>query len=193
MVKISQGNTKMGKIPSVSLPPIKSCINCDSCARDCYALKAYRLYKNTRVAYDHNFDLARDDSAEYFNGIRSYLTKKKPSFFRWHVSGDIISQSYLNNMVKVALEYPEITFLAFTKHFRLDYRKVPNNLSIVFSMWPGMKKPVHKTGVSGFAWMQDGTEKRCPRGAIECPGNCETCGMCFQIAKIGGHVVFKKH
>jgi len=39
-VKISIGNTKMGKIPSVSLPPIKSCGNCKDCASKCYANRA---------------------------------------------------------------------------------------------------------------------------------------------------------
>ena len=35
-VKISNGNAKLGKIPNISLPPIKACGNCEECKKDCY-------------------------------------------------------------------------------------------------------------------------------------------------------------
>ena len=191
--KISAENSKLGKLPNISLSPIKSCVNCSHCSKLCYALKAYRMYPPTKKAWDHNLDLAKNHPKEYFQSIQEYVLKKNPKFFRWHVSGDILDQRYLSGMIKIARDNPETTFLAFTKNFSLDYRRVPQNLSIVFSMWPKMRKPVHKKGVSGFAWMQDGTEKRVPENAVECPGDCEHCGMCFHIAKIGGNVVFHKH
>ena len=156
-------------------------------------MKSYRMYPAVRNAWDHNLALFNFDPFQYFGSIDKFLTKKTPKFFRWHVSGDIVSQAYLRGMIKLAIDHPETNFLAFTKNFKLDYSNVPKNLSIVFSQWPGMRKPVHKKGVSGFAWFQDGTEKRVPKNAIECPGHCDNCGMCFSIAKIGGHVVFHKH
>jgi hypothetical protein len=119
--------------------------------------------------------------------------KHGPQFFRWHVSGDIPNQAYLNSMMAMARMHTDVKFFAFTKHFQLDYRRTPSNLTIIFSMWPGMRKPRHKKGVEGFAWMQDGTERRVPKGAVECHGTCETCGMCFDIRAAGGHVVFHKH
>ena len=48
MTKISEKNTKMGWIPSVSLPPIITCRPNAPCKKDCYALKAYRCYKRTK-------------------------------------------------------------------------------------------------------------------------------------------------
>jgi ferredoxin len=191
--KISEENSKLGKIPNVSLTPVKSCINCSHCAKDCYALKSYRMFPNVRNAWDSNLELVKNDPKNFFGAIDDYLTKKKPKFFRWHVAGDILDQKYLNNMIYLAIKHTETKFLAFTKNFKLNYAKVPSNLSIVFSMWVGMRKPRHKKGVSGFAWYQDGNEKRVPKTAIECAGHCDSCGMCFDIAKIGGHVVLYKH
>jgi hypothetical protein len=62
---------------------------------------------------------------------------------------------------------------------------------IVFSAWPGMtflNPHGHRV-----AWMQDGSETRVPDDAIECPGNCESCGLCFEHDRLGRDVVFHKH
>ena len=62
---------------------------------------------------------------------------------------------------------------------------------ILFSAWPGMaflNPQGHRV-----AWMQDGTETRVPADAIACPGNCESCGMCYELERLGHDVVFHKH
>ena len=41
-VSISKGNSKMGAIPSVSLPPITTCAAGCTCAKKCYAAKLCR-------------------------------------------------------------------------------------------------------------------------------------------------------
>lgn len=193
-MSISSGNSKLGNIPNISLPPIKACENCAHCKSDCYALKAYRMYPSVRKSWDENLSYYNDSPLMYFVQIRAYLTDKKPSLFRWHVSGDILNQYYLNNMVSIAITFPDIKFLAFTKMFKLNYSKCPDNLSIVFSCWVGMTKPRQKKGVAGFYWLQDGKEKRIPKKAIECFGSCENCGMCFNIAKLEvNHIWNRKH
>jgi hypothetical protein len=65
------------------------------------------------------------------------------------------------------------------------------NLAIIFSAWPGMRfdNPHHHR----VAWMQDETETRVPEDAIRCPGNCETCGLCYELSRLGRDVVFYKH
>ena len=194
-MSISVGNSKVGSIPNVSLPPIKSCGNCEYCAASCYAKKSYRMYADTRASWDHNFETAKNDPAAYFKMIETYLGKKRKKpleFFRWHVSGDILSQDYLNNMIRIAKRFPQIKFLAFTKMFSLTYRGLPSNLQIVFSIFPGMPLPKRKKGIR-FAWMQDGTENRIPQKAIFCPGFCESCGLCWNLSAISADVFFKKH
>ena len=68
-------------------------------------------------------------------------------------------------------------------------KNLPNNLTIVISVWPGLRIPNSKLPK---AFMQDGTENRI-NNAIECPGNCENCGMCWNLSKLGKNVVFNKH
>lgn len=188
-MSVSKGNQKLGAVPNVSLPPVKACGNCKHCKHDCYALKSYRMYPSVRQSWDNNLSLARQKPTAYFGMVREFLAKRSPRFFRWHVSGDILHQTYLENMCKIAREFPETAFLAFTKMHMLDYSDLPDNLTIVFSAWPGM--PVGE-GMP-IAWMQDGTETRVPDNALECPGNCESCGMCFNLKSIGRDVVFHKH
>jgi hypothetical protein len=65
-------------------------------------------------------------------------------------------------MVDVARAFPGIQFLAFTKMHHLDYSSAPKNLTVVFSMFPGMPKPKANMPI---AWVQDGTEKRIPESA----------------------------
>lgn len=190
---ISDGNSKLGAIPNISLIPGKDCGDVP-CKRDCYALKAWRQYKGARAAWTRNSTMAHKDRAEYFRQIESYLARKNPRWFRWHVAGDILDQDYLAHMVRIAKTFPNVRFLAFTKRHDLDFKGLPSNLAIVFSMWPGWGTVGHarRTGLR-IAWMQDGTEKRVPNNAIECPGNCENCAMCWHLKKLNRDVVFHKH
>ena len=55
-VKISNGNSKMGNIPSVSFPSLVTCIKCE-CNRICYAHKLENLRPNMKKAYLHNWNL----------------------------------------------------------------------------------------------------------------------------------------
>lgn len=191
---ISDGNSKLGKIPNVSLVPGADCLRGVPCAKasECYAFKLYAMYRSARASWKGNSLLARANPDAYFGAIDAYLERKRPRFFRWHVAGDILSQDYLAHMVDIARNHPDTKFLAFTKRHDLDYAAMPANLQVVFSMWPGLEKPAAPKGVR-YAWMQDGTETRVPKTAVDCPGLCEDCGMCWSLGKIRRDVVFHKH
>jgi len=187
-ISISKGNIKLGRIPSVSLTPRVSCPPNVPCYKYCYARKAYRMYKNTRSAYDRNYNLVVRMPDEYFKQIQDYLTKKKPEYFRWHVSGDILSQNYLENMKVIAVNNPNTNFLAFTKNFNLDYSYLPDNLIIRFSYWTGWGDYNNKML---SAWYQDGLENRMASDAFECQGSCMDCKTCWD--KDTKQVIFNKH
>jgi hypothetical protein len=128
--------------------------------------------------------------------IATRVAKAKPRLFRWHVAGDILSTDYLGGMCKIAAVNPTTHFLAFTKAFNIvnQYeadQALPGNLAIIFSAWPGME--FDNPHGHRVAWMQDATETRVPADAIECPGNCESCGLCYELPKVGRDVVFHKH
>lgn len=65
-VKISSGNSKLGKIPSVSLPAGATCRSDCECSRKCYAKKLERLRKTVREAYQHNYDLLKNKPDVYW-------------------------------------------------------------------------------------------------------------------------------
>ena len=55
MIHISIGNSKMGMIPSFSLPAVTTCREGVPCAKRCYA----RLFRKSVLnGYDENFELA---------------------------------------------------------------------------------------------------------------------------------------
>jgi len=198
-VKISPGNTKTGLIPAVSLTPIVSCRIDAPCHKDCYAMKSYRMYPNVRKAWDSNLAMYKNTPLSYFDDINTYLEIKKPDFFRWHVAGDIIDTEYLQGMVTIAKTFPGTNFLCFTKQYRIinDYRDtfacktLLDNLQIVFSAWPSLR--IDNPFNFPVAFCDNGSEARLTGNELLCPGKCDTCGMCWNLGKIGKNVVFKLH
>ena len=196
-VTISRGNRKLGAIMNVSLTPIECCPPGVPCANEgCYALKPYRLYPGTRNAWKTNARIARTDPKTYFSQIARAIARKRPRYFRWHVAGDILSDEYLHQMCRIASHNPRTRFLAFTKAFNIvngyeNARALPGNLAVIFSGWPGMR--IDNPHGHRIAWMQDGTEDRVPENAIECPGSCDRCRICFALLKLDRDVVFYKH
>ena len=116
-IHISGGNTKLGSIMNISLPPVVTCPNCSSCAKYCYAIRSYNRFTDTAMGWNENYVLFLTDPNRYFNEI-SYAVKTQ-RFFRWHVSGDIVNGSYLAGMIRVAIENPKVEFLAFTKAYQI--------------------------------------------------------------------------
>lgn len=194
MIKISPGNIKIGNIPNTSVRPILDCRGATLCKKKCYAMKAWKQYKNVRDAWSHNSREWRCRPAAARRSVISWIKGRKSpvKYFRVHVAGDFISQKHLDEWKEIARACPETRFRAFTKRFDLDFSQVPSNLLLWYSMWPGVEIPNCLSQRIPKAWMQDGTETRVPKGAFECPGKCGKCMVCW---KDGGHmdVVFKEH
>lgn len=199
MINISEGNAKMGKLPSFSLPAGLTCSKeaCATCfTHGCYARKLERLRPTVHAAYMRNYNDCREKLSfvesvlnDYFDGLNA------PRVFRLHVSGDFFSKEYFEMWLRVIESHPGTRFLAFTKQYSivLPYLdKLPKNFSLIWSAWPGVPIPRGVIGVLPIAWMQDGTETRVPDTAIQCGGGCDTCGKCLCMTG-GNDVVFHKH
>ena len=196
-VSISNGNSKMGAIPSVSLPPIITCTNCESCAKKCYAAKLCRIYPSVRAAYDRNYTILKEDRDSYFSQVKA--AAMITGFFRWHVSGDIIDADYLNRMVKIARELKNTHFLAFTKNYEVvnEYfksHKKPANLKLIFSLPFDGAKIDNPHNMPTAAVILKGCDPR-PSYKI-CGGNCTECACrgvgCWELKK-GQTIAFKEH
>jgi len=193
-VKITSGNTKLGKISNLSLLPCVTCAKDAPCRLSgCYAKKL--LYPGARKAWTNNTKLSKNP-VKFFQNMREQFTDRPVKWFRFFVAGDCPSYSFFCKMMEFVGEYPNTKFLIFTKRYGwsnqwLRNHICPSNTTILFSAWPGYKmNNPHKLPV---AWMRDGRDKRIPSNAIECPGNCEHCGMCWNLPKLGRDVVFNKH
>lgn len=199
-LSISKGNIKLGSgknAPhSISLPPGLSCPPGVPCLADCYARKrGYNFRKTVKNAWDRNWRTWQTTPSKFEQEVCAYLMVHEPGWFRWHVGGDIPNADYLLMMQRTARAFPNVKFLAFTKQYEIAYKGLkgtPPNLQLVLSMWPGWGAPLPDKRLP-HAWMQDGAENRVPADALECPGCCEECGMCWSLSRLGLDVVFRKH
>ena len=197
-VKISKGNSKLGAIPSVSLPSIKTCRKC-ACREKCYAQKLERLRPSVKNAYEHNLGVLLSDPTTYWREVEASVMMSR--FFRFHVSGDIPNTSYLENMVAVAGRNTHCEILCFTKRYEMVNEfiqkngELPNNLHMIFSGWVGLDMANPFSLPEAHVRYRDGSTTA-REDAIECGGNCTECalteGGCWSLQK-GQQVVFNEH
>lgn len=138
-VKISDGNTKLGAIPSVSLIPVMDCGNCSICSKSCYDLRNDMIYKEVIKTRAINSAIYHEDPERYFKEIDGYLDYRFPRAFRFHIGGDIQDKWYLDKMCEIARKHKDTKFLAFTKMFDVcneyldEGNVIPENMHILFS------------------------------------------------------------
>lgn len=219
-VKISNGNSKMGAIPSVSLPSVVTCRQCE-CNVKCYARKLERLRPNVAAAYRHNLEVLQTDPDTYWREVEASVMMSR--FFRFHVSGDIPDSDYFVNMVEIARRQPHCEILCFTKRYEIvndyvysshfDYilgtsihplsvdplalalNTIPPNLHIIFSAWVGLDLVNPFSFPTAYVRHRDGV-CLAPDSAINCSGNCTECAKtgegCWTLQH-GESVVFDEH
>lgn len=214
-VKISNGNSKMGNIPSVSLPAGVTCRPDIDCISICYANKLARIRKNVKAAYQHNYDLLKMNPEIYWREVEASIMMSR--FFRFHVSGDIPDMNYLENMVKIASRNRHCQILCFTKKYDIvndwvakqlvensvfedklnqgHFEVVPENLHILMSGWRDVQMNNPYLFPEAHVRYKDGSTTAKP-DAKECGGNCTICAMteggCWNL-KQGEQVVFNEH
>ena len=197
-IKLSKGNSKMGSIPSVSLPAIKTCRQC-ACQEKCYAYKLERLRPAVRNAYQHNLEVLLKEPETYWREVEASVMMSR--FFRFHVSGDIPNQEYLANMVAVAGRNSHCEILCFTKRYEMVNEfiekngELPSNLHMIFSGWIGLDMVNPFSLPEAHVRYRDGSTTA-RDDAVECGGNCTECaltaGGCWNLQK-GQQVVFNEH
>lgn len=200
---LAGGQHKVGDIPRWNLPPLVTCGgNCKACKEHCYVLKDYTGPRKKAVAKSHarNYNAVTEDMGKVEEYLIKWITKRKPAFFRIHASGDFAiphyGHRYAGMWYRVAKACPDTRFLAFTKAYDI-VRKVPfyelPNFSLVLSEWtdvleaPEDLKALYPTS-RAVKVIEDAHEDE-----IICPGNCETCGMCWALKELGHNIAFEIH
>lgn len=198
-VTVSMQNSKMGKIPSVSLLPVFTCSGrcVNTCMEKCYAVKLCRIRPVVARCYARNTAVAKYAPRTYWKVINN--AAKNARFFRFHVSGDIMNNRYFQEMVKTARKNPHCQFLAFTKQYEIVNLhiecgdKIPGNLKIMFSGWENLT-PYNPHNFPETNVYRKTADKK--TGWIPCGGNCLNCAVagcgCWN-AKNGETIAFKMH
>lgn len=127
-------NRKLGKrIGVFNLPEGKTCPNATPlCRQICYALKAGRMYKSAAAKRLKNLNASLSPTfvAEFVAEVKA----RKLTMVRFHESGDVYNQDYLNKIFAIATSLPEVKFLLYSKSFHLDWSGMPANISRYWSV-----------------------------------------------------------
>ena len=198
-VKISTGNSKMGKIPSISLPAGVTCITDCECNKKCYAKRLERMRPSVREAYQHNYNLLRNNPAVFWREVEASVMMSR--FFRFHVSGDIPDAEYFERVVDIARDNSHCEILCFTKKYSIVNNhihivgRLPQNLHIIFSAWRGVDMDNPYNLPEAHVRYKDGSTTA-REDAVLCHGNCTECAItdsgCW-VAQSGEQIVFMEH
>lgn len=188
-ISISEGNVKMGSIPSFSVTPLRTCPTGIPCANECYARRMEKRRDNTAKAYRNNTESILHRPNDVVRILTYYIKRRNLTHFRFNVAGDFKLPGYWEVVVRVARACPNCKFLAFTKLYSIQERRKPSNLTVVLSVWKDYKPENPKYGL---AYFDDGTpECNVPENTFVCRGGCSTCLYCFYMDKKQA-VIFKK-
>lgn len=200
--KVSNSVSKLGiGIATVNLPAVVTCREDAPCYKGCYARRGNFSYQNVKTSLDSNLEVYKESPDLFFERIHLQLEMIPYRFFRWHSSGEIVDERYLEGMFWLARKHKGTQFLCFTKKYELvneylnNHRK-PKNLILVFSNWGDwICENPHNLPT---AWVEFGTESDSliPENANVCGGNCGTCvntsEHCWRMQK-GEAVKFHRH
>ena len=207
-VSISEGNKKMGYIPSISLPPIASfftkeriCVKCD-CNKKCYArCHVYCINKQPAACYEDNYYTLKNEPDMYWKAVEATCMMNR--VFRYHVSGDIIDLDYFEHMVDIAKRNPHCETLCFTKKYGIvnawikKNGELPPNLHMIFSAWKGlpMSNPFFMPECH-LIYKDGSTTASDEKTSFLCSGNCSECYCqrknCFELKK-NEQILIKEH
>lgn len=201
---LKNGNLKLNNnVLQFDLPAV---ITCKYQCSHCYAIKAERIYKNTRLMRLRNFfliELAIND-VNFCNELLQYLKKeciwyharKGCNVLRLHSSGDIYSNGYLNFILKWVNNINDIySIYAYTK--QLDNNTIDNinntytNFNIIKSFISIDNKKYINFGNKEY--IKNLSQKLSNKGityhvcdygstnAHTCMGNCKACLHCDTV------------
>lgn len=202
-ITVSFKSKKLGRIPSLNIPPVLTCRRDAPCSSLCYARKGTFNYKNVVKSHMDNYIAYNEDQKGFFKEINKTLNNDVViyKYFRWHMSGDIVDMKYLYGMIELAKKNKKTKFLAFTKKFDLVNmylevvdEELPKNLKIVFSAWDKDFKVdnPHNLPISYVNFKNKVLNPSIPENAKKCSGDCSNCRICWNL-KNGESTVFDQH
>ena len=125
-------NAKIGDNVSIlNLPPIKTCVNCATCSKSCYAMFRYG-FPSVKARWDSNLKLTK--SSSFVDKASIELKYKGSNIVRFHESGDFYNMAYINKCYKLAKQNPNIMFYGYTKNIEALKLNKLQNVNIIYSL-----------------------------------------------------------
>ena len=194
---VSKGNTKLVNIPSFSLMTKQTCAGSTAlCRKHCYC-KFITVRPTVAVAWQTNTNIVKNDLSRWESEITPYIKLLNARMFRIHVGGDFYSQRYLDAWIRICKSNTETKFMAFTKSFVLDYSDKPDNMVIIWSLFPDTDVSTVPDGyraytvIDGYEYTRQDQDRI--DNALRCGENCGKCATCWFIDEKACDVKFALH
>lgn len=200
ILNISEGNEKVGNTICFNLPIEYTCNHNCECYKDglCYAEGGCYLFADNQAKYSENLVFFKESTKKQFvQAVQLAIDTIDYKLFRYFTCGDIPNIDFIDCMVTLARNNPDISFWSYTKKYNLCNKYVakngksiekafPENLVIIFSHWLNndgsyypMENP-YNFPISEF--IPFGKEELAQKATFICPCSdptvnvtCETC------------------
>ena len=200
------GNKKLGS--NVAIFDLPSIITCKYKCKDCYALKAERIYKQTRVSRAFKYEAIKEalKDSNKLKYLKSYLQVEldrhkllyKLPVVRIHASGDMFSSEYLSFWIDIINANKDINFYTYSKILTNQQIDTINTLIPNFNIVKSMIDDKY-INYGSLEYIEELTTKLEAENKPYCvcgygfEGNYKTCmGECTACLNCP-NVIFKKH
>ncbi|MBA7647791.1 hypothetical protein ES703_55570 [subsurface metagenome] len=117
-VQVSAWNSKMGPVPSFSLPVLRTCPGkTEFCSRLCYGLRGRFTHQRMREIYQNNLQASKQ--ADFVERVVLKISRTGAGVFRLHVVGDFYSVKYVEKWIEIANRLPDVNFFGSTRSWRV--------------------------------------------------------------------------
>jgi len=125
-----------------SLIIVNTCPGAGSCKVDCFAMKGGKVqFEGPWLSDGRILTYLLNDPAGFFQQLSAEISKEQKAgqkgkyavTIRWHDAGDFFSPEYTDMAFKLANEFPDVKFYAYTKMGDVALGNKPNNFIINWS------------------------------------------------------------
>lgn len=183
---VSEGNSKLGQVPSISFDPHLTCDPSWPCAKKCYAKKLAKFRPNVRQNWIANTAFLINDPKGFEREVIAWLMSKSPKLFRWTVGGEWFKPAHAAMVKRIARKAKNTKFFMYTRRDDYDWKNLPPNLNVFFSYWidDHDRKPKQKP----WAIISDNKPTLTHHS---CNDGCDKCGWCTKQTQ--ENIWFKTH
>lgn len=218
ILNVSEGNEKVGNVLCLNFPIEYTCNHCCECykKKKCYADGGCYSFSDNQAKYSENLKFYNNSTNEQFlDALQLAIDVIGFKLFRYFTCGDIPNYRFLECMVQLAKNNPDVEFWSYTKKYNICNRYVaenggsiekalPSNLVIIFSHWlneDGSYYPMENPyNFPTSEFIPYGMEKLAEEATFICPCSdptvnvtCETCeNKCYRL-KPGQSQALKEH